>query len=328
MRFSLKRTLSIAAGVLIVGAFLFALYSQAGALRDYVWDVAPLYFVAAAVAALSRGPFIVYPWWRIVCSWGYALGWWRGVRIYFHSGLARYIPGQYWYVLGRAYLAESQGIPKTITAASTLVETLLVTGSAGGVAVLGLATTPGWGMGIMALLVLLGLSVPPVLVALTGSPLSARFWNWLLRLVRRGPLPAQLRNTSQSNGMSSSPGGTSQSYGIERVSWAEASRALLGCYANWVLYGLIAVLALAGVSGGAYLAQTPAVIAIFAASVLGAAIVLFVPQGIVVREGILVYLLNALLGVPVPEAIAAAALTRLIAMGAEGLWALAALRMG
>ncbi len=224
MSLTLKRTLSIAAGVLIVGAFLFALFSQAGALRDYVWDVAPLYFVAAAVAALSRGPFIVYPWWRIVCSWGYALGWWRGVRIYFHSGLARYIPGQYWYVLGRAYLAESQGIPKTVTAASTLVETVLVTGSAGGVALLGVATAPGWGAAIVALLVVLGLAVPPALVALTGSPLSARFWNWLLRLVRRGPLPAQL-------------------------SWAEAIRALLGCYANWVLYGLIAVFALAGVSG-------------------------------------------------------------------------------
>ena len=50
------------------------------------------------------------------------------------------------------------------------------------------------------------------------------------------------------------------------------------------------------------------------------------PLGIVVREGILVYLLNTLLAVPLPEAIAAAALTRLIAMGAEGLWALVALR--
>jgi hypothetical protein len=307
MSLTLKRTLSIAAGVLIVVAFLFALFSQAGALRDYTWDVAPLYFVGAVVAALSRGPFIVYPWWRIICSWGYELGWWRGVRVYFHSGLARYIPGQYWYVLGRVYLAESQGIPKSVTAASTLVETLLVTGSAGGVALLGLATAPGWGTGLrfapfVALLVVLGLAVPPALMALTGSPLSARFWNWLLHLVRRGPLPAQL-------------------------SWAEATRALLGCYTNWLLYGLIAAFALAGVSSGAYLAQTPAVIAIFAASVLGAAIVLFVPQGIVIREGILVYLLNTLLNVPIPEAIAAAALTRLIAMGAEGLWALAALRM-
>ena len=73
----------------------------------------------------------------------------------------------------------------------------------------------------------------PLLVALTGSPLSARFWNWLMRLVKRGPLPAQL-------------------------SWLDATRALLGCCANWIAYGLIAAFALAGASGGAYLAQAPA----------------------------------------------------------------------
>jgi hypothetical protein len=302
MSLPLKRTLQVAAGLLVVGAFLLALFSQAGQLGDYRWDVEPIYLAAAGLVALARGPFIVYPWWRIVQSWGYRLGWWRAVRLYFHSGLARYIPGQYWYVLGRAYLAENQGIPKSVTAASTLVETLMVTGSAGGVALLGLATAPGWSAAVTALLVVLGLIVPPLLVAVTGSAISARFWDRLMRLIKRGPLPSQL-------------------------SWADATRALAGCYANWLLYGLIALFSLAGVSGGSYLTEAPAIVGIFAASVLGAAVVLFVPQGIVVREGILVYLLNTLLGVPVPEAIVAAALTRLIAMGAEGLWALAALRM-
>jgi hypothetical protein len=302
MSTTLKHSLRIAAGALVVGAFLFALYTQAGELRDYTWDVAPLYFAAAAMAALLRGPFMVYPWWRIVSSWGYEIGWWKAVRVYFHSGLARYIPGQYWYVLGRAYLAEGRGIPKTITAASTVVETVLVTGTAASIALLGIATAPGWSPGLAALMAFLGLVALPVLVALTGSPLSARFWDWLMHLVKRGPLPA-------------------------RLSWVDATRALLGCCANWVVYGLIAVFSLAGASGGAYLAQAPAVIGIFSASVLGAAVVLFVPQGIVIREGILVYLLNTLLGVPIPEALAAAALTRLIAMGAEGLWALLGLRL-
>jgi len=102
---------------------------------------------------------------------------------------------------------------------------------------------------------------------------------------------------------------------------------VLGSYLDWTLYGLVALFTLAGVSGGEYLSQAPAVIGIFVASVLGAGILLFVPLGIVVREGIFVYLLNSLLAVPLPEAIAAAALTRLIAMAAEGLWALAALRV-
>src|SRR5438874_3125041 len=152
MSLPLKRTLQVAAGALVVGAFLLALFSQADQLGGYRWNVEPIYLTAAGLAALARGPFIIYPWWRIVRSWGYPLGWWRAMRLYFHSGLARYIPGQYWYVLGRAYLAEGQGIPKSVTAASTLVETLAVTGSAGGVALLGLATAPGWSGVVTALL--------------------------------------------------------------------------------------------------------------------------------------------------------------------------------
>ena len=58
----------------------------------------------------------------------------------------------------------------------------------------------------------------------------------------------------------------------------------------------------------------------------GAAVVLFVPQGIVIREGVFAFLLNTLLGVPIHEAIVAAALTRLIATAAEGVWAAIALR--
>jgi uncharacterized membrane protein YbhN (UPF0104 family) len=99
-------------------------------------------------------------------------------------------------------------------------------------------------------------------------------------------------------------------------------------YGNWTLYGLVASLSLAGVSAdaGTYLASFPAVIGCFCASVLGAAVVLFVPQGLVVREGVFVFLLNTLLGVPIPEAVAAAALTRLIATLAEAAWASIAMR--
>ncbi|MEO8286653.1 MAG: lysylphosphatidylglycerol synthase domain-containing protein [Chloroflexota bacterium] len=299
---SLNRTLKLLIGLLVVGAFVFALYTQAGELSKHTFDVAPLYLAASGLLALLRGPFVVYPWWRIVRSWGYPLPWWRAVRLYFHSGLARYLPGQYWYVVGRAYLAEREGIPKSITAASTLVETVLVTGSAAGVALLGIATAPRWNASLRVLLISLGILLPVALLAATGSHVSTRFWDWLMHRLGRAHLPS-------------------------RLTWGDASRALLGCYANWVLYGLIALFALAGVSGGDYLAHAPAVIGIFAASVLGAAVVLFVPQGLVIREGILVYLLNTLLAVPIPEAIATAALTRLIATAAEGLWALIALRV-
>jgi hypothetical protein len=287
----------------VVGAFLWALWGQIDEIGAHEWRVSWAFIVLAAGCALVRGPLIALPWWQIVRGWGYALGWWRGVRVYFHAGLARYIPGQYWYVLSRALLAEREGVLKSVATAATLVETVIVTGSAGGVALLGLSQVPGWPDGVGALLMTGGVLVPLALALAVGSGWSARFWDWLMRLVRRAPL-------------------------ISRLNWRDTVVSLAAAYGNWLLYGLIAVFALAGVGqqSGAYIMEAPAIIGCFTASVLGAAVVLFVPQGIVVREGVFVYLLGALLGVPVPEAIAAAALTRLLATLADGLWAAVALR--
>ena len=148
-----------------------------------------------------------------------------------------------------------------------------------------------------------GILTPIILAVVAASSVSAHFWDWLMKLARQPPL-------------------------VSRLKWQDAIVSLAAAYGNWLLYGMIAVFALAGISPNAstYLADAPTIIGCFTASVLGAAVVLFVPQGIVVREGVFVFLLSTLLSVPVPEAVAAAALTRLLATLADGLWAGAALR--
>jgi hypothetical protein len=296
----LARMLAPVAGLVVVAVFLFVLAGQAGSLRDFSWRIAPQFLIAAALIAVARGPTVVYPWWRIVRASGSPLPWGRAVRLYFHSGLARYLPGQWWFVLGRAYLAEREGVRAAVTASSTAIETVMLTGSALAVAFTGLATVPAWRSSVTPYVLAL---VPAAALALLVSPpLVSRLANQALRLAGREGLSISLPVT-------------------------ETARVLLGCLANWLLYGLIALFLLAGLSGGDHLSQAPAVIGIFAASVLGGSIGLLVPQGIGIREGVLVYLLSSLLGVPVPAAIAVAALTRLFAMGAEGLWALAGLKM-
>jgi Lysylphosphatidylglycerol synthase TM region len=300
---ALLLALRVIGSALVIGAFLWAFAGQAGELASHSWQIAPLWLFIAFVCALARGPLIVYPWWRIVYAWGYGFDWWRGVRVYFHSGLARYIPGQYWFVLTRALLAEREGVPRRVTAASTLVETILVTGAAGGVALLGMQRVPGWPESTRWLFLLGGIIAPLLLVALVASTPASRVWGRLARLLKYDlPRP--------------------------RLAWEDASWVVVASYGNWALYGLVAAFSLAGVAGdpGAYLANFPAIMGCFCASVLGAAVVLFVPQGIVVREGVFVFLLHALLSVPIPEAIAAAALTRLIATIAEGIWAVISLR--
>ncbi len=300
---ALLTTFKIAGSALVTGAFLWALASQAGEISKYKWQVSPLWLVLAFVFAVLRGPLVVYPWWRIVTAWGYGFGWWRAMRVYFHSGLARYIPGQYWFVLSRALLAEREGVPKRVTTASTVVETLLVTGAAGGVALVGLQQVPGWTEPIRYLLMFGGIVTPLLLFALVSAEPITRIWARLARTLKFD-LPRARLAREDSNG------------------------AIITSYLNWALYGLVAAFSLAGVGTDAslYIGQYPAIMGCFCASVLGAAVVLFVPQGIVVREGVFVFLLNSLLGVPIPEAIVAAAATRLIATAAEGAWAAIALR--
>jgi hypothetical protein len=296
----LARMLSPLVGIAVVAVFLVVLAGQAESLRAYSWRPAPQYLAAAALAALVRGVPVVYPWWRLVLASGNPLPWARAVRLYFHSGLARYLPGQWWFVLGRAYLAEREGVRAAVTTSSTVIETVMLTGSAIAVALVGLATLPAWRSSVTPYVIAL---VPVASLALLASP---RLVSWLsnqaLKLAGREPLSIVLPAK-------------------------ETARVLVGCVANWVLYGLIAFFLLAGLTGGEHLSQALAVVGIFSASVLGGSIWLLVPQGIGIREGVLVYLLSSLLGIPVPVAIAVAALTRLFAMGAEGLWALAGLKM-
>lgn len=299
----MARALRLGAVVLVVVVFALALAAQADALRDYRWDVDAGYLLMAGIVALLRGPLIVYPWWRIVRSWGLPLGWWRAVRLYFHSGLARYVPGQWWFVPARAYLAQREGVPPSATAASTVLETVVVTGAAVGVALAGLAGGTGWKWSSNSDAVLWALAViaPIVLAGIMVTDLPVRLWNRVAELLKRGHVPPA------------------------RLSKEDSLLTVFGAYGNWLLYGLVAALTLEGVSGFGSGREGITVVGIYAASVLGGAVLLFVPQGIVVREGVLVYLLNTMLGVPVPEAVVTAALTRLIAMAAEGAWAAGAL---
>lgn len=302
---SVLQAARIGAELLMVAAFFFALTLQAGALSSYAWRLQPGWLLAAGVIALARGGSIVYPWWRIVRVWtgggnrGLRFG--AAARVYFHSGLARYVPGQWWYVPARVALAEGVGVRKAVTLAATAVETVMVIGSALSVAALGAATLSMLPSLSRWLVLAGGLALP---AALTLSPaLLSRITDRLLKLRGHAPLQTSLPPK-------------------------ETGRVLAGCYLNWLLYGSVAALLLAGVGGVGVngFEQAPAVIGLFAASVLGGSLGLFVPQGLLVREGVLVTLLHVSLGVPVPAAIVAAALTRLFSLVAEGTWAAASSR--
>lgn len=306
----LVRAVRIMVTTLVVGVFFVTLVLQAGTLRNFSWQIEPFYLLAAAAVAVARGPVVVYPWWRIVRSWGYDLPWGRAIRLYFHSGLARYLPGQWWFVLGRAHLAEKEGVEKRATAASTVLETFILTGTAAAIALLGMATIPAM-TGSAVLLLGLSIALSGLLLAspqiLSKASTSAARW-------LRGRSEMLLKLTWLRE---------------KQLTAADSLKIFAGCCSNWLLYGSTAWLLLIGVAGSEYLGlgNGLAVVGLFAASVLGGSLGFVVPQGLLIREGALVYLLYTLLGVPIPVGLAVAALARLFSVGAEGLWALVGLRL-
>src|SRR5205085_5649428 len=87
----------------------------------------------------------------------------------------------------------------------------------------------------------------------------------------------------------------------------------------WLAFGLIFFALLAALYPGLPLAYAPLVTGIFTAAWVGGYLAIFVPQGLGVRELIIVSLL-AVLGVPAPVATAAALLARLWSILGVGMW--------
>lgn len=280
----------------VLGFFGLALYSQLPDILRYQWVFDPAYFALAWIVVIARGPAQVYPWWAIVRRLGYRIPFRRGIRIVYHSALARYLPGQMWYAVSRMYLTDKEGIPRVVTAVSLGLEIALLVVSAGLVASLSLLVwrdAPLW-LGAVVLAVLLALVVQPRF--LFGM------LNWGLARIGRQPIEVELSRLD-----------------IMR---------LLGPFVfNWLVYGLVSFAFTASLYPSLSWAQAPAITGIFTAAWLVGFLTIIVPQGILVREGMIFALLPALLGVPAPVAAASALLSRLSTMVGEGIWAAISTRL-
>ena len=224
------------------------------------------------------------------------------IRVYFVSGLARFIPGSFWQFASLAVLGEQAGIAPLPAAAAGAIgnATFLATG------VVFLAfTLPGapGAAGMLAGVVAAAAALAGIF-AFTGSAAGARLRDWLGRRAPARLLPAlQLAGRIR-------PG--------HAVVWT------LGYGACWLLLGASFVTFVT--------AFVPATVAhsrelggIMAASYLVGFLVLFAPSGIGAREGMMAWLLAGF--VPGPAAIVIAVAQRiwffvaeLLAMGTFALF--------
>jgi glycosyltransferase 2 family protein len=284
-----RRALQVGAIALVLFFFGLAFYRLAPDIAAYEWQFDPLYLGLAFALIFIRGPLGAYGWWAIVKQLGYRLPWRQSMRLVFHSSIAGFVPGGMWHAVSRVYLAERVGLPKGITTLSVFLETAFNALGAAVVALLSLLVWP-------ELAPWLGLLMLAILLVFVFQPnLMFTVLNWLLVRVKREPIEVSVRPQD-----------------MLRLLWPYAL--------NWVLFGLMSFALVAALYPQLPVAQAPALAGVFTAAWLVGYAAIFVPQGLIVREGIIIGFLTGALGLPAAVAAASAVLSRLWSMLGVLIW--------
>ena len=288
---AVRRGLQIAVVALVLVFFGLALYSQLPKILSYQWVLDPALLAAAFLLLLLRGPVVVYGWWATLRVLGYRIPFRKAIRIGYHSALTRYIPGQFWYAVSRVYMTEKEGVPRMVTLVSVGLETAFLVVSAGIVASLSLLVwhdAPIW----------LGIVVVGLFIALVARP------RWLFAVLNWGLIRIGR-----------------QAMQVPDLSSTDMLRLIWPYVLNWVHYGVMSFVLTAALYPAMPWSQLPATAGLYTAAWLVGFLAILVPQGFLVREGMVVFLLTTLLGLPAPVATAAAVLSRGWTILGEAMWA-------
>lgn len=247
--------------------------------RAYPLDlqVNPGLLVLAALVVWSGYAALIAGWRGVLRGWNETLAPWQAGRIWALSSLGKYLPGKIWAVAGMVVMAQRAGVRPVAAAGSALVMQLLAMGTGAAVValtgVLALATD-GW----------LRLGLIAVLVASVAGTLVLLQTGWLNRILAR--LPG----------------------GVDQVATPTPLSILGGVAANvlaWGAYGVaVWLLARALIPEVSFPLLTT--IGAFAASYIVGFLVLLVPGGLGVREGVFVLMLQGVVGLAPATAIALA----------------------
>jgi len=272
--------------ILIAFSFLgYYVASNVGALRAQPWEVRPgllLLSLAVHIAGLAWG---VAVWQILLRLMGYRVSLGGLMRVWFVSGLGRYIPGKIWQFVGAAHLGNALGIPAGVTVTALAVHAGFFLLAAG----------------------LTSIYLLPAASPVVGGVLTSLRWGapLLLFLLHPAVIGGALRLFRRLSGRASE---------VWTASWRNSFGLLLLACIGWALTGValyLFLLSLTPLPGSAL----PAVVAINALSfVLGYA-VFVAPAGLGAREVSLAALLA--LFVPAPVAALLAVAARLWTVAAE-----------
>lgn len=277
---------------LLLGLVVFfwgrALLNNWAALQNYDWEVRGLPLAASLAVLLAHLVLMALIWWWSLRFFGQPARPRAAVGVWLMAQIARYLPGGVWDTVGRVYLGGQAGLSRTRTGLSVVVEMVTQAVAAALVFLVSLLFWPDlayqsalaglqaqmdrWAWAVVGLILLALVTLYP--------PLLGRLLNLGMRLLGRPAVQLPLRYRDV--------------------------LALTGCH----------FVARSIVGAGFYLfctalyplpvALLPVTAGIFAVAWLIGFVIVFVPLGLGVREGIITALLAAFVPLPVATVIALA----------------------
>lgn len=237
-------------------------------LRDFTWQVRPLFLLGSFAFLMAHLFFLAAIWRWSLNSLGIRCNLREATRIWALSQIARYLPGGVWDVAGRLVLAGQAGHSRRVISVSILIEMILQTIAA---VLIFLSSLVFWEDPTVARLGLWSIPIVPAgLIALHPQVL-----NGLLRvagrLTKRDIAPISLR-------------------------FGAVLRLLLAHLLGRIIVGTGFYLFAAGIHPWEVSAW-PAAVGIFSGAWVVGFLIVFIPQGLGVREGVLTFLLGAFLPV-------------------------------
>jgi hypothetical protein len=298
---SIVRHPSVRLVLLLFGAaaLVYAFLGSWGELRTISWQLRPFPAILAVVCLIGVNVGVAALWVFTCCSIGGNIPLRAGVRIVLLSNLGKYVPGKIVHAVSQVMLASERGVPASLGVTSILVELALSLMGACFVSLFSLPNIVDEYRGV--LLAMTALALPAGLIALHPA---------ILRRV----LSIAARVVPGAKGLEIP----------ELAPYGVTLALFVGYVLSWVVMAVAqfaVVLSIVPID----VSHLPAMAGVVAVSYVIGLVVPIAPAGLGAREGVSTLLLSSFM--PLPAAIAASVLYRVVAIIADALAAALASRL-
>jgi hypothetical protein len=291
-----RRVIGYGIAALIFGAIAYSLFKSWRQIDLSSFNLNGGYLLAALVPHAVGMALAALGWGLIVRRLDRGSSLLKSAKIYYYTNVPKNLPGTVWYILGRVYLHEKEGLTKTVTTVAVVLETVVIFLASALVYLVCLMLQPGSAVVDWRCILLLFLAGATLL----HPAVFSRAVNYvILRLGQPGLASVSLR--------------------FQDISLWLALYVIVIGIGGAALFLLVNAVYPAPV--GTFLLITRA----WAISVILSSLVFWLPGHLGIRDGILVVALNSFL--PISAALVIALLWRVWMAFDELVWALVATRL-